>query len=216
VLLLAEQLRRQHLWYWVPATLWWVLRLIVEVAYALVLTLGLRHLPDNLLDGSGGIFVGIVAGIAGPRVFGRPQLAFHGINFNVINAAYVRLTKPLDEEIDESSAEVERLYINEVVRPAAREGLLVPDDIADDFKQHLSGRRLMSDADRIARLAYIQAILDDEIPDDEKVAALVFRVYQIGAYRALQGRLKPLRRRRYGVKLTAEKIGRLFKRKTSS
>jgi hypothetical protein len=209
-LLLAEQLRRKRLWFWVPATAWWFLRALVEALYAVVLTAVAGHLPDDLIS-LNGVVLGVIAGIAGPRAFGRGRIPVRGFNVNLIGAAYQRLTGPLDDEIDESSAEVERLYVNEVIRPAAREGKLVPSDIAEAFREHLNGRHLMEEPEMLKRLAYIDKILNDEVDDDKKVAALVFRAYQIGAYRALQDKLKDLPRRRYGAKRTTSKILRALR-----
>lgn len=204
VLLLAEQLRRQHLWYWVPATPWWFLRVCVEGGYALGLTLIFRSIPG--LNDTPGLFVGIVAGIAGPRAVGRPALPIRGLNLNLLNVAYMRATKPLDEWIDESSAEVERLYVNTQVRPRARNGELDADAIANAYREHLEGRHLMDDADRLARFPYIDKIMEDDIDNEQKVAALVFRVYQIGAYGALRDQLRELPRRPYGAKRSVENV----------
>jgi hypothetical protein len=125
----------------------------------------------------------------------------------------LRLTTPLDDEIDESSAEVERLYVNAVVRPAAREGKIIPSELADAFREHLNSRHLMEEPEMLARVAYIDKILADEIDDDRKVAALTYRAYQIGAYRALQDKLKDLPRRPYGATRTAHKLLRVLKLK---
>jgi hypothetical protein len=209
-LLLAEQIWRQRLWFTFPASAWWAGRLAVEAGIALALTAALRSVPSHILS-INGILLGVVAGMAAPRVFGRTQVAIKDHNLNLINLAYVRATEPLDEQIDESSAEVQRQYVNQVIRPAAREGRLNPTDIAQEFIRHLSGRHGMPEADRVARISYIKTILDDTIPDDEKVGALVLKAWEIGAYKALQTMLKPLPRRRYGAKTTAERFLRFLR-----
>jgi hypothetical protein len=171
-----------------------------------------KAVPEHVLS-LNGILLGIIAGLAGPRVFGRIQTPIKGLNTNLIGEAYKRLTKPLDDEIDESSAEVERLYVNAVVRPAAREGKLTPSEIADAFRERLNSRHLMEEPEMLARVAYIDKILADDIEDDRKVAALTYRAYQIGAYPALQDKLKDLPRRRYGAKRTADNILRVLRLK---
>lgn len=215
LLLLAEQLWRQRLWFTFEAVLWWTARVLVEAGIALVLAFGLRQVPAHLLSFNG-ILLGLVAGAAAPRAFGRTRLTAFERNFNPVNLAYQRVTAPLDEAIDESSAEAQRLYVEEVIRPAADEGRLEADVIAEAFRQHLSGRRLMSSVERTARLSFITEIIEDDVPDDEKVAALVFKAWEIGAYKALQDKLKPLRRRRYGSLKTARSVAARLRRRTNA
>lgn len=196
--LVAEQHWRHRLWFTAQASVWWTARIAVEAAFALTLTGMLLHLPKQLIS-LNAILLGVVAGLAAPRAFGRTQLSIWERNCNLINLAYHRLTRQLDEFIDEHSAEAQRKYVEDVIRPAANAGDLDPDEIAESFRRHLGGRRLMSEVDRTKRIAFITEILDDTVPDDEKVAALVLKAWQIGAYKALQDKLKPLPRRRYGA-----------------
>lgn len=215
VALLAEQHWRQRLWFTVPALPWWVLRVLAEAAIALALTAALRQVPSSVLS-LNGVLLGVVAGLAAPRVFGRTKLALFQHNINIINLAYERVTHPLNELIDQGSAEVQRLYVRDTIRPAAREGRLNPTEIAEAFRQHLSGRHLMSEVERTERLNFIKDILADVIPDDEKVAALVLKAWQIDAYGALQNMLKPLPRRRYGAKRTALNVLRALRLKRAT
>lgn len=209
VLLVAEQHWRQRLWFKVEAAAWWILRIAVEAAFALALTAALLNVPKQLIS-LNAIVLGVVAGLAAPRAFGRTQVPIGERNFNPINLAYQRTTQPLDELIDEGSAEAQRRYVDEVIRPAAKAGQLSPTEIAEAFRQHLGGRHLMGEVDRTRRLAFIGEILEDTIPNDEKVALLVLKAWEIGAYRALQDLLKPLPRRRYGaIDTTRSVLGRL-------
>jgi hypothetical protein len=209
VLLVAEQHWRQRLWFKVEAAAWWTVRVVVEGTFALVLAAALLHVPKQLIS-LNAVVLGVVAGLAAPRAFGRTQVPIGERNFNPINLAYQRITQPLDELIDEGSAEAQRRYVDEVIRPAAKAGQLSPTEIADAFRQHLGGRHLIGEVDRTKRLSFIKDILEDTIPEDEKVAALVLKAWEIGAYKALQDLLKPLPRRRYGaIDTTRRVLGRL-------
>jgi hypothetical protein len=203
--LLAEQRWKQRLWFYVPALPWWVLRVLVEAGIAMALTAGVRQVPAKLLT-LNGVLLGLLAGLAAPRVFGRTKLPLAQHNLNLINLAYERAAQPLDTLIDQGSAEAQRLFVRDTIRPAARQGQLDPQEIAEAFRQHLSGRHLMSEVERTEKLTYITDILADAIPDDEKVAALVLNAWQIDAYDALRDTLKPLGRRRYGAKRTWDNI----------
>jgi hypothetical protein len=205
-LLVAEQHWRQRLWFSAGATAWWAARIAVEAASALALAAALLHVPQQLIS-LNGIVLGVVAGLAAPRTFGRTQVSIGERNLNPINLAYQRAAQPFDELIDESSAEAQRQYVDDVIRPAAKNGQLNPTEIADAFRKHLGGRHLMREVDRTKRLAFITDIQEDTIPDDEKVALLVLKAWEIGAYKALQDLLKPLPGRRY--KFIRSALGRL-------
>lgn len=207
--LLAEQRLRLRLWFTFPALPWWFFRAVVEAALALALVAALRRVPASVIS-LNGIVLGVVAGLAAPRALGRTQLSVLDRNLNPINLAYQRATVPLDEAIDESSAECQRKYVGQVIFPAAQRGDLDANEIAEAFRQHLGGRRLMSNAERAARLAFINEIMEDNAPHGEKVGALVLKAWEIGAYRALQDKLKPLPRRRYGAPKWVRKILRWF------
>jgi hypothetical protein len=196
--LVAEQRFRLRLWFTFPALPWWVFRAVVETALALALVAALRRVPASIVS-LNGIVLGVVAGLAAPRALGRTQFSVLDRNVNPINLAYQRATVPLDEAIDESSAECQRRYVGQVILPAAERGELNAETIAEAFRQHLSGRHLMSSAERAARLAFINEIMEDSAPDHQKVGALVLKAWEIGAYRALQDELRPLPRRRYGA-----------------
>jgi hypothetical protein len=203
-LLLVEQCFVQHLWFRFDALIWWVLRLTLEAAFAVVLTGVLLGSPKALLS-LNGVLLGLVAGIAAPRAFGRVQIRLWNRNLNPVNLAYTRGSKPLNEFIDESSAEAQRVYVETVIRPAARAGDLRPGEIAEAFRRHLAGRRHLTEVELTERLSFISGIEEDTVPDDLKVAALVLRAWQIGAYKALQHMLRPLPRRRYGVISTSKR-----------
>lgn len=204
-LLTVEQCMRQRLWFRVEASFWWLARLVVEAAFALVLTGVLLHLPKDLIS-LNEVLLGVVAGLAAPRAFGRTQITLWERNLNPVNLAYVRATKPLNELIDEYSAEAQRVYVESVIRPAAKAGDLKPDQIAEAFRRHLAGRRHMTEVERTERLAFITRIQEDSVSDDRKVAALVLRAWEIGAYKALQHLLEPLPRRRYGAITSVKKM----------
>ena len=114
-LLLVEQCMRQRLWFRVEASVWWLSRLAVEAIFALVLTGVLLHLPKDLIS-LNEVLLGVVAGLAAPRAFGRTQISLWERNLNPVNLAYVRATKPLNELIDEYSAEAQRVYVESVIR----------------------------------------------------------------------------------------------------
>lgn len=199
VALFAEQRFSLRLWFTFPALPSWLLRAVVEAALALAVVAALRRVPASVIS-LNGIVLGVVAGLAAPRALGRTQLSLFDRNFNPVNLAYQRATVGLDQAIDESSAECQRKYVGDVILPAAERGELDAEEIAEAFRQHLGGRRLMNNAERTARLAFINEIMeDDHASPYQKVGALVLKAWEIGAYKALQDKLKPLPRRRYGA-----------------
>jgi hypothetical protein len=207
----VEQHWRLRLWYTVQATGWWVARLLAEAAWGIALTVALLHVPKHVLS-INGILLGVLAGAAAPRMFGQKALVLRGHNLSLFNIAYRRVTERSDEMIDSHSAEAQRRYVNEVVRPAVRRGSLPLASVTHAFREHIEGKRSMSDAERAEKLAFIDKVEKDEhANEDEKVATLVLRAWQIGAYGALQTEMKALPRRKYGARVTIGNAMRRFR-----
>lgn len=203
LLLLVEQHWSERLWFKADALGWWVARAGQEACFAAILAGFLISLPGVSFHSD--LLLGAVAGLAGPRVFGRISLPFRERNLNPINLAYQRVTELCNQCIDESSAEAQRAYVENVITPAVEREELDSKEIAEAFRRHLHGRRLMKDADRSQRLNFITEILNDPISEKEKVAALVFKAWDIGAYSTLEEVVKSLPRGKGRPALTLRK-----------
>ncbi|HZU40006.1 MAG TPA: hypothetical protein VE992_03090 [Solirubrobacteraceae bacterium] len=204
--LLVEQIWSQRLWFTFSALGFWLIRLIPEAGAGMILTGIVRHVPKGVLS-INGILLGAIAGVAAPRV-ARASLPVKDHNVNLFNLAYKRVTEWLDENIDAHSAEAQRVYVNEVVRPAAAAGRIRVNEVSHAFQEHIDGRRGISPVERADRLGWISEIERDEIDDEEKVATLFLRAWQIGAYVSMRGLLKRLPRRRLWLPAKATRASR--------
>jgi hypothetical protein len=204
-LLLYEQVFSQRLWFVVPAAGSWLARLACEAGAAIALTLALRHIPKSVLS-INGILLGAIAGALGPRGIARLRVPVLSRNVNIINIAFQRLIGPLDDNIDQHSAEAQRVYYGETLRPAAARGDITLAEVAAAFRQHLDGRHGMSDVDREKGLAFIAKVEGDSVPDEDKVVTLVLRAWQIGAYVSMKALLKRLPRRRLGTRPALKRL----------
>jgi hypothetical protein len=196
--LLVEQHWQLRLWFTFQALGWWLARLATEATWGVALTAVLLHLPKHVLS-INGVLLGMVAGLAGPRLLGSKAFVIRSHNFSLFNLAYRRVTDQLDRMIDSHSAEAQRRYLNEIVRPAVQNGHLRLPAVAHAFREHIKGRRGMTNPELAERLAFIDRVeKDTTAQEDENVATLVLQAAQIGVYGALQTVMKGLPRRKYG------------------
>lgn len=185
-ILLGEYIWHDRLWFDPGAVGWWVGRLLVEAAAgaaAIGVTRGLT--ASNLVGDVDGLVTWVLAGIAAPRIV-RGQLPIAGRNLNPLAHAYERLRGPFDEHIDEASGDAQREWVESRVEPAVRAGRLTPAEVGDAFKRTLHGRRLMTDADQLSAIQFVNEVLDDSVSDEEKVGTLVLRAQRLGTYRSMQ------------------------------
>lgn len=194
--MLAELQFHNRYWFTLGAAGWWGLRILLDAALGVLLAIGLRHLPDNTFSAEP-VVMGIVAGLAAPRVVARYSLPVGVRNVNVINVAYQRAAKEIDDNIDQLSAEAQREYCDGAVKPAALNGQLGLDAVATAFRDHIRGRRGFSPVDQAEKFEFIRLIVDDDGASDvEKVAVLILKAWEIGAYASMKSLLAPLPRRR--------------------
>jgi hypothetical protein len=209
--LLMEQHWQQRLWFTVQASGWWTFRLLAEATWGVALTATLLHLPKHVLS-INGIVLGVVAGLAAPRLLGQKELQIKGHNLSLFNLAYRRVTERADDMIDSNSAEAQRRYLGAVVRPAVLRGDLPLGSVVDAFREHIKGRRGMTDAERTTKLLRIDKVEKDETATEEDmVCSLVLQAWQIGAYGALQNLMKELPRRKYGTRVAVGNLLRRFR-----
>jgi type II secretory pathway pseudopilin PulG len=210
--LLVEQHWQQRLWYTVQASGWWAARLLAEAAWGIALSAALLHLPKHVLA-INGIVLGVLAGLAAPRLLGAKALTVRNHNLSFFNLAYKRVTEQSDRMIDSHSAEAQRRYLDEIVRPAVQDGRLQLAAVIHAFREHINGRRGMTNPERAEKLAFIKKVEEDSTDataqQDDNVATLVLRAWEIGAYGALQNVLRDLPRRKYGSRAA---VGRVTKR----
>jgi hypothetical protein len=206
MMILGELYYVRRYWWTVPATGAWTARLAIDAAAALIVTAGLRHVPSKDLT-IGPVVLGIVAGLGAPRLIFRMPFPTPAHNYNPFGLGYERLVAPIDQTIDEHSAEAQRIYVRDVLRPYVQAGHLRLAEVEAAFRQHIQGRHGWSEVEQAKRLVFIDDIVNDGASSEvDKVLTLVFRAWQIGAYAALQHLLEPLPRRGYGTRRTLEKI----------
>lgn len=190
---LVDYLVFKRLWFVPEATHWWVLRLLVEggAGAAAILLLTTAHEAGHI-GSVDSFWLWVVAGVATPGLL-RAKVGSGERNFNPLALAYDRVRVPLDEEVDASSSDVQGVWVKREVEPAVISGEVVLDDVVKAFRDSQQGKRIINKARRLEHLAFIDKVVDDLVPDHEKVGTLVLRAQTIGSYPSLRPVVQNLR-----------------------